>query len=167
MLQSPEVVYVETPGRATEQQPPVTAAMLVVHVSGAVNRPNVYNLAAGSRAIAALEAAGGPLADADLAALNLARVLTDGEQLHIPRRGEVGSATVAPGPQTPNNTRININTASQNELETLPGIGPTRALAIIAYRRQHGAFATPEDLMKVSGIGTKTFEGLKELIRVR
>ena len=117
--------------------------------------------------MAAIEAAGGAVADADLERINLARVLADGEQLHISRRGEQSTVAATPTSPTPGNSRINVNTATQTELETLPGIGPTRALAIIAYRQQRGAFAKPEDLMNVSGIGAKTFEGLKDLIRVR
>ncbi|MBS3873496.1 MAG: helix-hairpin-helix domain-containing protein [Firmicutes bacterium] len=167
LQQSPEVIYVEAP---KSQEAPATSALqapVVVHVSGAVNRPSVYTLAAGSRAMAAIEAAGGAVADADLERINLARVLADGEQLHISRRGEQSPTTSTPTSPTPGNVRININTATQAELETLPGIGPTRALAIIAYRQQRGPFANPEDLMNVSGIGEKTYEGLQNLIRVR
>jgi len=167
LQQSPEVIYVEAP---KSQEAPAESALqapLVVHVSGAVNRPSVYTLAAGSRAMAAIEAAGGAVADADLDRINLARVLADGEQLHISRRGEQSPVAATPSSPAQGSTRININTATQAELETLPGIGPTRATAIIAYRQQRGAFANPEDLMNVSGIGEKTFEGLKDLIRVR
>ncbi|MBT9134834.1 MAG: ComE operon protein 1 [Firmicutes bacterium] len=164
---SPEVVYVDVPQGQAKPLPAQEPSLVVVHVTGAVARPSVYTLATGSRAVAAIEAAGGAQADADLERTNLARVLSDGEQLHIFRRGEQGMATSTPAPGGSSNPRINVNTATQAELETLPGIGPTRAAAIIAFRQQQGAFVTPEDLMKVNGIGTKTFEGLKDHVRVR
>ncbi|MDP3058860.1 MAG: helix-hairpin-helix domain-containing protein, partial [bacterium] len=99
---------------------------------------------------------------ADLERVNLARIVSDGEQLHIPLKGEVATT----GAPKVGDTRININTASQKELETLPGIGVVKGGEIINYRTKNGPFLKIEDLVKVSGIGEKTFEGLKHLVRV-
>ena len=165
-MQTPEVVYMEPEKPATET--PVPPQFVVIHVSGAVAKPAVYTLPTGSRAHTAVEAAGGALASANLAAINLARVLSDGEQLHIAAMGE--TAPPAGGPVSPGAATagtVNINTASQAELETLPGIGPTKAQAIIAHRTQHGPFARIEDIQNVTGIGEKTFESLRSMIRVR
>lgn len=167
--QAPEVIYMEPdPSKNSaklDTPTPEVPAYVVVHISGAVARPNVYTLQKGSRAIAAVEAAGGALATADLERINLARVLVDGEQLHILARGEQPGVT-AISPQQPGDTRVNINTATQKELETLPGIGPTKAQDIINYRTQNGPFKSIEDIVKVKGIGEKTFESIKNLIRI-
>ncbi|MBT9177549.1 MAG: ComE operon protein 1 [Firmicutes bacterium] len=166
-MQTPDVVYMEQEKPNTET--PALPQFVVVHVSGAVANPAVYTLSAGSRAHTAVEAAGGALSTANLAAINLARVLSDGEQLHISAIGEATAPTPAGalGSSPTAGGTININTALQTELETLPGIGPTKAQAIIAHRTQHGAFARIEDIQNVRGIGEKTFERLRSLIRVR
>lgn len=165
--QAPEVIYIEPePSKSArtsaEPEPP---SYIVVHVSGAVAKPTVYTLPKGSRAFTAVEAAGGALATADLERINLARVLVDGEQLHILVRGEQGSSAPT-SQQQPGDTRVNINTATQKELETLPGIGPAKAQDIINYRTQNGPFKSIEDIVKVKGIGEKTFESIKNLIRI-
>lgn len=165
-MQTPEVVYIEK--EVPTNEAPTAPQFVVIHVSGAVAKPAVYTLPAGSRAHTAVESAGGALATANLSAINLARVLTDGEQLHIAAMGETAPPAGAPtGSGQARGGTVNINTASQSELETLPGIGPTRARAIIAHRTQHGPFARIEDIQNVTGIGEKTFESLKSLIRVR
>lgn len=161
-----------------EAKPPA----IYVHVSGAVASPGVYSLAAGARVVDAVELAG-PLPEADIQALNLAAPLIDGQKIVVPRAGEAPAGTgvsgpglggpVAPGlagggqlafPGT--GSKVNINTASQAELETLPGIGPSLAQRIIDYRTRNGPFRAPEDLKNVSGIGDKRFEQLKDLITV-
>lgn len=165
-MQTPEVVYIEKEVPAKEAPSP--PQVVVIHVSGAVANPAVYALPAGSRAHTAVEAAGGALPTANLAAINLARVISDGEQLHIAAMGEaILPAGVPVGLGAATAGTVNINTASQAELETLPGIGPTRAQAIIAHRTQHGPFARIEDIQNVTGIGEKTFESMRSLIRVR
>ena len=151
------------------------ARELYVFVSGAVASPGVYALPQGSRVVDALEAAGGFAEGAASDAVNLARSLQDGEQVAIPTLEQVekGMASIqvqgqetspAPAAQEPQSGLININTASQDELCQLPGIGPATASKIVASREQEGAFATKEDLMRVSGIGEKKFASLQDLI---
>ncbi len=158
--------------------PPPTVTRVVqtvtVHVNGAVARPGVYTLAANSRVIDALAAAGGLLPTATDDIVNQAALLRDGQQVYVPTRGtpvpqelvpagqaapaSKAAATVAPsGP-------INLNRATAEELDSLPGIGPALAARIIEYRQKVGPFQRPEDLKKVSGIGDKLFESLKERI---
>lgn len=155
-------------GEAVTLRPVPTDAPIVVHVTGAVPRPGVYALPEGARVQDAISAAGGFLAEADKTGINLARVLEDGEQLDIPFTE--GASIVLPTPRaeviTTNTELININTASQFELETLPGIGPTTAQKIIEYREANGPFAATEDIVNVSGIGPGTYERIKDLITV-
>jgi competence protein ComEA len=137
-----------------------------VYVSGAVTHPDVYELSPDSIVQDALSTAGGASDDANLDAVNLARPLSDGDQVYVPRVGEVvtpipqeggQAAPVAGGP-------VNINTADQAALESLPGIGPALAERIIDYREANGSFAAIEDIQNVSGVGPATFEGFRELI---
>ena len=154
-----------------------TSGSVVVHVTGAVSRPGVVTLPPGSRVTDAINAVGGASAEADTQQLNLARVLSDGEQIRVPRIGEVlpdpapqpGGAT-APGARTaPGKSgdggasgTVNINTASASELEKLPGIGPALAQRIVEYRDSHGPFANVDALTDVPGIGKAKLEGLRE-----
>jgi competence protein ComEA len=139
----------------------------VVHVSGAVARPGVVTLPERSRVADAIEAAGGAMPDARMDRLNLARLVEDAERIHVPRVGED-----APPPDEPASRgvlpdgRIDLNAASQAELETLPGVGPARALAIIAEREAR-PFRVPGDLRRVPGIGEATFQRLAPLVAVR
>lgn len=161
-------------GQPVALRPPPTPEPIVVHVIGAVARPGVYNLPTGSRVQDAVRAAGGLLAEADKEAINLAARLEDGEQLevpYLPGMEPVGTPSssfqVIPGDSgAPSSSLININTATLEELDTLPGIGPTTAQKIIDYREQHGPFARIEDIMNVSGIGPATFERIQDLITV-
>lgn len=149
---------------ATSETPERTApSEIVVHVSGAVARPGVLRLGSHSRVADAVEAAGGAVADADLDQLNLAALLGDGERVHVPLEGEtlptaVGANAAPAGP-------LNVNNASAAELETLPGIGPTIAQAIVAARADH-RFETVDDLLRVRGIGPSKLEELRSLITV-
>ena len=136
-----------------------------VYVSGAVANPGVYELKEGDRLDDALEAAGGPQADADLAAVNLALRIVDEDHFDIPRIGEAPVADTTSEVLSPQ--RIDINSASSKLLESLPQIGEGRATAIVAYREQNGRFEAPEDIMRVSGIGLATFAAIRELITVR
>ncbi|MCA1832774.1 MAG: helix-hairpin-helix domain-containing protein [Actinomycetota bacterium] len=159
---------------AIAASPPPSASeapKIVVYVAGAVRSPGVYDFPAGSRIIDALKAAGGPAPGADLSQTNLAELLTDGERVYVPRRGEtpppVASAGggAASGGSSGSNTsgKVNINTATAAELDAgLPGVGPVLAQRIVDYRTQHGPFHDVRDLLKVEGIGQKKFDALKD-----
>jgi len=146
--------------------PAPTATSLLVHVAGAVNQPGVYSLPPGSRVQDAISLAGGFLHEANLQAINLAALIKDGERVFVPKvpatpvPGNADSPEVSSSVQYP----IDINTATQAELESLPGIGPITAQDIIAFRDQNGAFRTIEEIENVPGIGQKTFETIKEFI---
>lgn len=154
--------------------PESVAASVFVHIDGAVVAPGVYELTgAHLRVNDAVMAAGGLAGDADTSALNLAAVLSDGEKIHVPRQGEAvaagqASSGAASGPDAGASSPgvININTATAEELDSLPGIGPSTAAAIVEDRERNGPFASPEDLMRVSGIGEGKFSKLKDQIRV-
>lgn len=143
-----------------------------VHVTGAVGKPGVYELAEGSRVAAAIQAAGGFSDDAQLDSCNLARVLVDGEQLKILSVEEAASVEAKPdnvgGGETKSGSSgiVNVNTASESELETLPGIGPSTAKRIVADREEKGPFESVEDLTRVSGIGEKKLESIAGLVSV-
>ncbi|MBR5429356.1 MAG: helix-hairpin-helix domain-containing protein [Firmicutes bacterium] len=134
-------------------------AEIAVHVKGAVAGPGLYWLPAGSRVGDAVEAAGGAVSGADLEQLNLAAFVSDGSQLYVPYLTEQSSSS-----SSSSSGLININTATQAELETLDGIGESKARAIIAYREEHGSFATVEQLTRVSGIGESTLAKIKDQI---
>lgn len=149
-------------------------ARLVVHVAGAVAMPGVYELPAQARVHAAIDSAGGLLADADPAALNLAAPLTDGERVYVSRVGEVPPVVAAPdrppasvavGPAAPTGP-IDVNRASASELEELPGVGPATAQAIVDHREQQGPFATVDDLDAVRGIGPAKLAAMRDLVEV-
>jgi competence protein ComEA len=149
-------------GNSVELLPAPTPAPLVVDVAGAVPRPGVYELPGGSRTKDAVEAAGGFLAEADKANINLAAPLEDGQKLDIPFLA--GAEPVGVPQTTDQPTLVNINTATLEELDTLPGIGQTLAQAIIDYRDTYGEFYYIEDIMNVPGIGDSTFNNIKDLI---
>ncbi len=148
-----------TSGAATSSG---SGPLVVVHVVGQVRRPGLARLPAGSRVADAVGAAGGARPKADLAALNLARVLVDGEQIHVPKHGEVVSAAPpAAGPSgggvggEGSGALVNLNTADLAALDTLPGVGPVLASRILDWRTEHGRFASIDELAEVSGIGPK------------
>jgi len=145
------------------------AGELFVHVSGAVVSPGLVTLAAGARVVDAIAAAGGLTPDGDPAGVNLARLVSDGEQLVVPREGEVPPAGVVGGGVSAGGAAaglVNLNTAGQTELETLPRIGPALAQRILDWRAANGRFSATTDLLKVTGIGDKVFEGLKDRVSV-
>ncbi|MFK3670694.1 helix-hairpin-helix domain-containing protein [Leifsonia aquatica] len=146
---------------------------LFVHVSGAVVSPGLVTLAAGARVVDAIAAAGGLAPDGDPAGVNLARLVSDGEQLVVPKEGEVPPAAPTGsgggsggGSGAAGTALVNINTAGQAELETLPRIGPALAQRILDWRAANGRFGAPTDLLKVAGIGDKVFDGLKDRVSV-
>ncbi len=164
-------------GQAIILQPAPTKAPVAVHVIGAVPRPGLYEFAEGARVQDAIDAAGGLLSSANADAINLAALLTDGQQLDVPYKDGAaptespdalelpGSATEPPS-NSVNTDLININTASLEELDSLPGIGPTTAQRIIDYRDTNGPFTTIDEIMDVSGVGPSTFDEIKDLITV-
>jgi competence protein ComEA len=141
---------------------------ILVDVAGWVRRPGVYEFHDGDRVIDAIDAAGGARRGAVLDALNLAAPLADGTQILVPRReASAGSATSAPsvdGGVT--SSKVNINSASAEELEALPGIGEVIAQEILDYRTANGPFASVDDLLDVSGIGEVTLENIRDLVTV-
>jgi len=165
-------VRVELPPTASPA-PPSTPVRVHIYVSGAVATPDVVTLPEGARAREAIAAAGGFLATADRAAVNLAAPLADGEQLHVPTLGEPPgagppAAVAASGPTAPGPPGlVNVNTATGAELEALPGIGPGLAARILAFRDEHGLFGNPEELVRVPGIGPKTLARFADLVTVR
>jgi competence protein ComEA len=139
---------------------------VAVHVAGRVRRPGLVRLAAGSRVQDAVRAAGGTTPGADLDAVNLARKLVDGEQVRIPARGQ--AATAAPPAGAPDGQPagpLDLNTATAEQLDTLPGVGEVTAGRILAYRTAH-PFTSVDELLEVPGIGQRRFEQLKDLVTV-
>ena len=157
----------ETAGLPGDQtaSPGVSATPVIVDVTGWVRVPGVYEFAPGDRVIDAVNRAGGARKGADLSAVNLASLLTDGIQIVIPRAGEPGAAgggaTGAGGAPL-----VNLNTATEQQLETLSGVGPVLANAIVQYRSQHGPFRAVANLLDVSGIGPATLEELRPQVTV-
>ena len=141
-------------------------AVLVVHVAGLVATPGVFRLPVGSRVVDALEAAGGANPGVDLSTLNLARLLVDGEQIAVGVPAAPDAGPAAPAGDPPAGEPLDLNTATEAELDGLPGVGPVLAGRIVAWRDDHGAFTAVEELLEVSGIGTATFAELAPLVRV-
>lgn len=150
---------IETQGPATSL--PVGAAQVTVHVVGAVRAPGVFELQVGSRVEDAIAAAGGPTGDARLDSINLARALSDGEQVRVLTHDQAESSVGMVG-----DGRVNINTASSAQLEELPGVGPVLAERIVAYREQHGPFASVTALEAVTGFGPAVVAGLADAAAV-
>lgn len=147
-----------------------TPVAIKVHVVGAVLSPGVYQLAADARAGDAVDAAGGPSSAADLVAMNLAVPLRDGQQVVVPERGTAAMAAqvtpvLASQPQAAG--KLNLNTASRQELEALPGIGPVTAQKLLDYRQTRGAFVSVDELKDAKLVNSSTFEKVKGLVEVR
>ena len=155
-------------GEAVILRPVPTEKPVIVHITGAVPRPGVYALPQGARIQDAISAAGGFLAEAEKSQLNLAQLLEDGEKLDIPFVEGASPIISTPVPAVVTSTTelININTASLEELDTLPGVGPTTAQAIIDYREENGPFISPEDIVNVPGIGSVSYERMSDRITV-
>jgi len=169
----------------TESEPTATAASagtpaatraasgrIMVHVAGAVTHPGVVELAAGARVIDAIEAVGGALPDGDLDRLNLAEKVADGERVYVGKPGVAdpgagsGAAGATAGGAVVPGAKINLNTATQAQLEELPGVGPAFAQAILTERQRRGGFTSVNDLRSVRGIGDKRFADLSPLVTV-
>jgi competence protein ComEA len=155
------------------------SAEVMVYVCGAVRRPGVVRLPAGARVADALELAGGPTGQAELAAVNLAAKVGDGQQIVVPERAAsgaapgtaavaapAGAASAGAAPGAPGGALVNINSASLEQLETLSGVGPSTAQKIIDYRTANGGFTSVEQLMEVPGIGDAKFAAVKDAITI-
>jgi competence protein ComEA len=170
------------PVAAVGETPPARAIRLaraaprrvVVHVVGAVRRPGLYRLTEAARVADAVRRAGGARAGADLVALNLAAPLADGQQIVVPVRRDVGGAVVAPGVTAAagagagarsTGAPIDLNTATAEQLDQLDGVGPVTAQKILAWRREHGAFRSSDQLADIPGIGPKRLAALRPQVR--
>jgi len=173
------VVYALFQALDERSAPPIViedaAAILpvVVEVRGEVEAPGVYELSPGARLQDAIAAAGGLTRDADLSTVNLARRLRDGELIAILARPAPGGTPMVPiagaseaGVTEDPRVRINVNTATADELEALPGVGDVMAARIIAYREQNGPFRSLDDLIHVQGISDRTIDGFRELVTI-
>jgi competence protein ComEA len=160
LLRSPHS-HIAAPANVAPISAPTAPPPLVVDIAGAVRRPGLYHLSGSARIADAIARAGGPTPKADLEQVNLAAPLADGEQVVVPRRGARGTAASAPGaPGAP----VQLSTATAEQLDTLPGIGPVTAQKIIDYRAQHGAFRSVDELDAIPGIGPARIEQLKGLV---
>ena len=161
-------------GVEDEGSTPPTPNFIEVHVAGAVVSAGVYRLEEGSRVYQAVEKAGGSLEEADLDRINLAQPIYDGQQIMVPWQpdkappgaSEAAAVAAAVNNSSSSGGKININTATQAQLETLPGIGPSKAASIIKYREENGHFYSIDDLLNISGIGNKTLAAMSDLITV-
>lgn len=160
-----ESVTIDDGGGSRSATDAAAPADLYVYVTGAVQTPGLYVLASGARVVDALAAAGGFAEGAEESAVNLARPLSDGEQLAVPQTGE-GATGEATSPAVAGDGRINLNDADAATLDTLPRIGPAMAERIIAWREENGRFTSVEDLLAVPGIGEKMLASLRDLVRV-
>ena len=168
----------EHSGENLQSQEPENGSqqLIYVHIAGEVLNPGMYELKHGSRVSDAIDAAGGLTEKADQLSVNLARQVTDGEQIVVQAYIEAGQGTdemadslesALPSSATgASSNKVNINTASASELVSLDGVGESTAAKIIAYRQSNGSFASIEDIKKVSGIGDKKFEAIKDRITV-
>jgi competence protein ComEA len=139
------------------------APVIYVHVLGQVATPGLYELPDGARAVDAVAAAGGFTEKADAAGINLARLVSDGEQIVVPAIGEAAPGAV---PGITGDGRVNLNTADSAALDTLPGVGPATAAKILAWRDEHGRFESVDDLLDVGGIGEAKLDAIRDLVTV-
>ncbi|MGM0874337.1 MAG: helix-hairpin-helix domain-containing protein [Bacillota bacterium] len=162
VLAGKEEPFTET----TEEE--IDESTLVIDIKGAIVHPGVYEMQSGARVHQLIKEAGGLNDDADELAINLAAPLEDGMVIYIPKKGEIKENPLTmPTGQEENQEKVNINLATSDELQTLTGIGPSKAEAIITYREENGPFKAPEGLLEVSGIGEKSLEKMKEEITIK
>ena len=152
----------QSPPRAASAAPAVPRTLVVVDVVGAVRHAGLYRLPQGSRIADALARAGGATPKADLDLVNLAAPLTDGSQIAVPKRA--AQARAAGGESGSPSGPVHLNTATEADLDALPGVGPVTAQKILDYRQQHGAFGNVDELDAIPGIGPKRLDQLRELV---
>ena len=151
---------------------------IIVYICGAVKENKIVKLKENSRINDAIEAVGGLTKNADLTNINLAYILEDGEKIYVPEKGELtqensksssfdSTSSFSSSSNSLKNNKININKATQTELETIPGIGPSLALKIINYREENGKFSSIEEIKKVSGIGDSKYNQIKDFIIIK
>lgn len=145
--------------------PAVSPAEVVVQMAGAVVQPGVYRLPAGSRVGDLLSAAGGAVAGVDPAVLALAAKVSDGQRVYLPAPGELALAIVA-GSTSSSGGPLDLNAATVEQLDALPGVGPATAAAIVAYREKHGGIRSIDDLLQIKGLGASKVDALRSLVRV-
>lgn len=162
-MASSNQVHQETSRSTTSTR---TAGSICIDIKGAVNRPGVYHLAKGSRVEEAIAAAGGSTGEADLNQVNLAKELVDQQVIQVPKIGEKAGTLGNTSSVGSDEEKININTATKEELTKIEGVGDKKAEKIIEYRTQHGGFNAPEDLKNISGFGEKTVAKLKDKLAV-
>lgn len=153
-----------TESELAEEEPQVT--FILVDVKGAVKNPGVYEANEGDRVNDIIQKAGGILNNGEKNAVNLAMKVSDEMIIYVPYLGEEGEVVNDQASLSANEGLVNINKASETELLQLPGVGPSKAAAIIEYREQNGGFSTKEDLKKISGIGEKTYEKLEPFLTI-
>lgn len=156
-------------GKPVTLDPLPSPSLLVVQISGAVKQPGVYSLPRGSRLQDGVKAAGGVLPEADLTKINQAGVLTDGQNIVVPKIGEIQTPPQRSADNAVKSTPgalVNINTAAIADLMTLPGIGEDKAQRILQFREQNGPFTSIDQLLNIEGIGAATLEKLKPLVTI-
>ncbi len=162
------------PGGPTSSLPVAPPVTVTVHVAGQVASPGVYAVPSGGRVADAVVAAGGTSSEADVEQLNLAARVSDGERIYVPRRGEapppvagtVPTSSAASSKGGAPSGPVDLNTATAEQLEALPGVGPATSKAILAYRTSHGRFRSVTELLEVPGIGPAKLEALRPMVRV-
>lgn len=160
---SGDVVAAEPAVRASA----VDSSVLVVDVQGKIVKPGIYQLPLGSRVADAIKAAGGVIEGSDSSAVNLARFLEDGEQIYVSELGGAGADSFGTaGSSSVSRGKLNLNRATESELDGLPGVGPVLAKRITAHRNEHGNFSSVDELRKVSGIGPAKFQELRDFVTV-
>jgi competence protein ComEA len=155
---------VPPPIRPTRAAAPAKPTALYVDVVGAVRRPGLYRVRSGARVADAVAHAGGPTRKADLALVNLAALVADGEQVVVPQRGAAGATGATPAPGSGAAGPVHLNSATLEQLDALPGVGPVTAQKIIDYRAQHGGFDSVDALDAVPGIGPTRLADLRPLV---
>ena len=167
----PRATAADNPTTGTPASTPpgsgAAAEQIVVNAAGAVTAPGVYRLLSGSRVVDLIDAAGGPAPDADLDQLNLAAPLSDGDRVYVPRAGELVPASGGPSTASGAGAQpLDLNAATVEQLDALPGVGPSTAQAIVDYRTQHGRIRSVDELLEVRGIGPAKLESIRPRVRV-